>query len=207
MAFWNERTVEPKRKFRWLLYWSGVPQFVIKSVKKPAYSVDTTAHQFLNYEFYYPGRVKWEPIEITLVDPVNPDSTKSLYKILENSGYIIPHNYRQAAAATISKQGMVEALGTEIKLSQLNADGDTEIETWIIKNPLITSATFDTLDYSADDLLNITVGIQYDYAVIKDLAPGPVRGAGRTPKGLWSFNTPSGQASTTGGVDDAARET
>ena len=57
MAFWNERTVEPKRKFRWLLYWSGVPQFVIKSVKKPSFQVSNQAHQFLNYEFYYPGRV------------------------------------------------------------------------------------------------------------------------------------------------------
>ena len=70
---------------------------------------------------------------------------------------MIPHNYAQSAAATISKKGMVEALGTEIKLSQLDADGTLPIETWVIKNPLITSAEFDTLDYSSDELLNITV--------------------------------------------------
>ena len=123
MAFWSEKGVEPKRKFRWLLYWSGVPQFVVKSVKKPSYSVATTAHQFLNYEFNYPGRVTWQDITITLVDPVQPDSTKSLYKILENSGYVLPSDYNEGEAATISKEGMVDALGTEIKLSQLDADG------------------------------------------------------------------------------------
>lgn len=188
MAFWSEKTVEPKRKFRWLLYWSGVPQFVVKSVKKPAYKVATTNHQFLNYEFYYPGRVTWDDVTIKIVDPVNPDSTKSLYKILEKSGYVIPSEYSEAAAATISKQGMVDALGTEIKLSQLNADGTAPIETWIIKNPLITSATFDTLDYSNDELLNIDVTIKYDFATLE----------GRTASGdyagstLWTLNSQTG---------------
>lgn len=185
-AFWTEKSVEPKRKFRWLLYWTGVPQFIVKSVKKPSYEVATTEHQFLNYEFYYPGRVTWQPIEITLVDPVQPDSTKSLYKILERSGYVIPHNYSQAGARTISKKDMVESLGTEIKLSQLDAETGTPIETWIIKNPLITSADFDSLDYSDDGLVNITVGIKYDYAVIDALPPGAA--AADTAAGIWSFN-------------------
>ena len=188
MAFWSEKTVEPKRKFRWLLYWSGVPQFVVKSVKKPAYKVATTNHQFLNYEFYYPGRVTWDDVTIKIVDPVNPDSTKSLYKILEKSGYVIPSEYSEAAAATISKQGMVDALGTEIKLSQLNADGTAPIETWIIKNPLITSATFDTLDYSNDELLNIDVTIKYDFATLE----GRTAGGDYAGSTLWTLNSQTG---------------
>ena len=190
MAFWSEKKVEPKRKFRWLLYWTGVPQFVIKSVKKPAYTVATTPHQFLNYEFNYPGRVTWNDVTITLVDPVNPDSTKSLYKILENSGYVIPHNYDEAVAATISKAGMVDALGTEIKLRQLDADGIVPIESWVIKNPLITSVDFDTLDYSQDDMLNIQCTIKYDYAYLEDLPQGAFK---RGAQDLWSFNSQEGQ--------------
>ena len=185
MAFWSDKSVEPKRKFRWLLYWTGVPQFVIKSVKKPSYSVATTPHQFLNYEFNYPGRVTWEDIQITLVDPVQPDSTKRRYKILENSGYVIPSNYQEAAAATISKEGMIDALGTEIKLSQLDAAGNQFIETWIVKNPLITSVDFDTLDYSSDELLNITVNIKYDYATIDRLPQGKIESG---IEGIWTFN-------------------
>tara|TARA_R100000900_G_C3323057_1_gene161925 strand:- start:422 stop:1012 length:591 start_codon:yes stop_codon:yes gene_type:complete len=189
MAFWSEKTVEPKRKFRWLLYWTGVPQFVVKAVKKPAYTVQTIPHQFLNYEFNYPGRVQWQDVTITLVDPVNPDSTKSLYKILENSGYVIPSNYDEATAATISKAGMVDALGTEIKLKQLDADGSVPIESWVIKNPLITSVDFDTLDYSQDDLLNIQVTIKYDYAVLEDLPQGAFK---RGNQNLWTFNSQEG---------------
>ena len=49
MAFWSEKGVEPKRSFRWLLYWSGVPQFIVKSVKKPSFAVAMTKHQFLAF--------------------------------------------------------------------------------------------------------------------------------------------------------------
>lgn len=167
--FWNKATLEPKRKFRWLLYWTGVPQFIIKSVKKPSYSVATTQHQYLNYEFYYPGRVTWQDITITLVDPVQPDSTASLYRMLENSGYVIPSKYEQGIARTVSKSQMVSALGNEIALVQLDSGGTNEIEKWIIKNPLITSVDFDTVDYSSDEMLNISVTIKYDYAYLENL--------------------------------------
>ena len=173
MAFWSQKTVEPKRQFRWLLFWTGCPQFVVKSVKKPSYDVATTPHQYLNYEFNYPGRVTWQDVSVTIVDPVAPDSTMSLYRILENSGYVIPTNYAQATAKTISKEGMVNALGGEIKIKQLGADGDPTkaLETWVLKNPLITSVDFGDLDYGSDELLNISINLKYDFAYIEELTP------------------------------------
>ncbi len=187
MSFWTEKSVEPKRSFRWLLYFTGMPQFIVKSVKKPSFQVSTQTHQFLNYEFHYPGTVKWQPIDITIVDPVNPDSTKSLYKILEKSGYVIPTEYNEAAAATISKQNMVDALGGEIAIVQMDADGNSKqpIEKWIIKNPLITSCTFGDLNYSQEEMLNISISIQYDYATIEGLPMGRNTSG---IKGIWDLN-------------------
>ena len=54
----------------------------------------------------------------------------------------------------------------QLKLVQLGADGDTEspLETWTIKNPLITSVDFGDLDYSQEGMLNISVNISYDWA-------------------------------------------
>ena len=194
--FWNQKTVMPKRKFRWLLFWTGVPQFVVKSVKRPSYSVSTTAHQFLNYEFNYPGRVTWEDVTITLVDPVTPDSTMSLYHMLERSGYVIPSNYKEAAAATISKKKMVTALGDEIRLKMLSDTGKDEdaLETWVLKNPLITGVDFDELDYSSEDMLNISVTIKYDWAYIEELdSQVNENGVVSTQRtGLWEMNKYSG---------------
>ncbi len=205
MSFWTDKTVEPKRTFRWLLYVSGMPQFIVKTVKKPSFNVATTPHQFLNYEFHYPGTVKWQPISFTIVDPVKPDSTKSLYRILERSGYVIPSAYDQAVATTISKENMVDALGGEIKIVQLDTDGKNPIETWTIKNPLITSVEFGELSYASEEMLNISVNLTYDYATIEGLEG---RGPESRDAQFWTLNpTKTGRSGTTGQFDGVGQYT
>jgi|TARA_Y100000287_G_scaffold184056_1_gene184237 hypothetical protein len=208
MAFWSEKSVEPKRGFRWLLYWSGVPQFIVKSVKKPSFAVGMTKHQFLNYEFNYPGRVTWNPIDITIVDPVSPDSTKSLYAILEKSGYVIPTEYREAEAVTISKENMIDSLGGEIKLAQLGPDGKRDsnglgIETWVIKNPLLTSVDFGNLDYGVEEMLNIQVNITYDFATIEGRSNDGQSYAGSQ---VWDLNNPRPGRGGSADIGDAGSE-
>ncbi|MBT96429.1 MAG: hypothetical protein CL431_10740 [Acidimicrobiaceae bacterium] len=193
MTFWTEASVEPKRKFRWLLYLSGMPQFIVKSVKKPAFKVGTTPHQFLNYEFHYPGSVKWDPVSMVIVDPVNPDSAASLYSILETAGYVVPTAYSESAPKTISKAEMVRALGNEIKIVQLNPEGNVAVETWTLKNPQIESVEFDQLDYNSDELLNITIGLKYDFATLETPAT----------QAQWSTNTTSPGAGGTSAADNS----
>tara|TARA_Y100000592_G_C5453992_1_gene310329 strand:- start:473 stop:1075 length:603 start_codon:yes stop_codon:yes gene_type:complete len=170
-TFWSQASTEPKRSFRWLLYLSGMPQFIVTKVKKPGFSVGNSTHAFLNYEFKYPGRVTWQPVNFTIVDPVQPDSTQSLYNILQQAGYKLPNEYTEDSASTISKGKMVESLGTQIKLVQLEHDG-TPLETWTLNNPQITSVDFGDLDYSAETMINITVNLQYDWASL-ETAGGP----------------------------------
>lgn len=172
--FWSQATTEPKRKFRWLLYFGGMPQFIAKTVSKPSFDVKTSQHMFLQHQFNYPGRVTWNPITMTLVDPVDPDATQSLYNILQASGYVLPTdvNGGPEGMETISKQKMVEALGNRIQIDQIGPGGASEIiESWILNNPIITSAKFDDLDYGSDEMLNISVGISYDWATLNDEIP------------------------------------
>ena len=165
--FWNQASVEPKRSFRYLLYFTGCPQFVVSKVSKPGFTVGNTPYQFLNYEFKYPGRVVWEDISMTIVDPVNPDSTASLYEILEQSGYTITTSYEEGAARTIGKSDMVSQLGNEIRIVQLDSDG-TPNETWVLHNPLIKNVKFGELDYSQEGILNITLTLSIDWATLED---------------------------------------
>ena len=169
MSFWNQATVEPKRSFRWLLYISGMPQFIVTKVKKPSFRIGNSPHNFLNYEFKYPGRVSWQDINFTIVDPVDPDSTSSLYSILEASGYTIPSDYEENNARTVSKEGLVNSLGGHRRIDQLDADGDAEnpLESWVLNNPQITSVDFGDLDYSNEGMVNIAVTIAYDWATLE----------------------------------------
>ena len=190
MSFWNQASVEPKRQFRWLLYIAGMPQFIVKNVKKPSFSVAVTPHDFINYKFKYPGRVEWQDVTITIVDPVQPDSTASLVKILENSGYVYPDDYttQSTEPKTISKSQMVNSLGGQIQLVQFGANtGDQQenvLEKWSINNPIITSVDFGNLDYSSDDLVNISMTIAYDWAYLEK--------PDRVPPRVWELNPPEG---------------
>lgn len=186
MSFWNQASIEPKRQFRWLLYIAGMPQFIVKDVKKPSFTVASTPHDFLNYKFHYPGRVEWQDIQVTIVDPVQPDSTASLVKILEKAGYVLPDEYTSQTnqPRTISKKAFVDSLGGQIQLVQFGANtGDQEenvLEQWTINNPFLTNVDFGNLSYGSDDLVNISMTIKYDWAYLEL----PERVDGKT----WSLN-------------------
>ena len=102
--FWNEPDVEPKRKFRWILSVgdSDIPAWVIKKVTKPTFTISEVKHSFINHSFYYPGRVEYNEIEFTLVDPVDPDMAANLLDIIKGSGYELPEAF-EISKQTITK--------------------------------------------------------------------------------------------------------
>ena len=163
-----------------------MPQFIVKEVKKPSFTVASTPHDFLNYKFHYPGRVEWQDVQVTIVDPVQPDSTASLVKILEAAGYVLPDKYTTQSnePRTISKEDFVNGLGGQIQLVQFGANtGEQEenvLEKWILNNPFLTNVDFGNLSYSSDDLVNISMTIKYDWATLE--LPE------RTDSNTWSLN-------------------
>ncbi len=171
-SFWSEKDLEPKRKFRYLLYFAGMPQFIAKTVTKPSFSVGSSQHSFLQHNFNFPGRVTWQDVNITIVDAINPDSTATLYKMITDAGYVLPPNVTQdeeGGSRTITKEGMVNALGPTVRIDTIGGEGSTEIlESWILNNPQISSVNFDSLDYSSDELLNIQITLKYDWASLNE---------------------------------------
>jgi len=173
MAFWSDYRVgdglEPKRKFTFLLEIQGsngaIENYLIKKVKKPGYEVSETDHKFLNHVFKYPGKVKWKDVTFTLIDVINPNSSNRFLQLLDKSGYKWPNVPPQAdntSAMTISKNKSVEALGIP-RIYQLDADGNT-VEIWKLHGAWIKDVDNGELDYSSEDMLDITVTLVYDYA-------------------------------------------
>ena len=191
--FWNVASVEPKRSFKFLLYFNGMPQFVAKSVTKPNFQISTTQHNFLQHQFNFPGKVTWQPINITIVDPIQPDSAQSLYNILTAAGYVLPPDVSAGPTglSTLSKQSMVQSLGNRIQIDQIGAGGANDVkERWHLNNPIITSVTFGDLSYDQDTILNITIGITYDWADLNE------SGLENRPS-VWESSTGVGQAGLT----------
>ena len=85
MPFWSSGQVEPKRQFRFTVSIPGMPEnatFYARSVTKPSFNVTNASHKFLNHSFYYPAKVEWQTVTVSLVDPVAPDATGGILYFL-----------------------------------------------------------------------------------------------------------------------------
>lgn len=176
MAFWSAASTEPKRQFRWIfnlgtgIAGATIQSYFVKSVKKPSFAVTAIPHQYVQHTFHYPGRLTWNPVDVTFVDPVVPDTSSILANIVAASGYHIPVD-PETALISMSKQAFVESVGTPV-IQQIDADGSV-IETWTLFNAFVTSLNFGDLDYSVDELVVLSMTLQYDYATLSNSALQP----------------------------------
>lgn len=171
--FWNNSKLEPKRAFRFLVTLSlggKDVQFLAKSVKRPSYTVTSNPHKFFNHTFHYPGRVEWGTVSLTLVDDITVNGADLLYKHLSQIGYKTPTNSETASDHTITKATATAAMDSfiiEEKGTRLNSDStDTvTIGTWKLQNAFITSVDFGEHSYDSEDMIDIQLDIQYDWAM------------------------------------------
>jgi hypothetical protein len=166
--FWTTPGEDPKRSYRFLVTFPNMPNgatWYAKKCSKPSMTINEASHKYINHTFYYPGRVEWDKVSVTLVDPVSPDAANNLTALLEAAGYVIPADFTDTT--TMSKAAATAMLG-EIKIRQLgSAAGGSQpnaLETWTLKNAWITSVKFGELDYESDDLTNIEIELRYDWA-------------------------------------------
>ena len=104
MPFWStnfgqDSTLkDPKRNHRFIVEFGGInaalPVVLQLGTQRPLQSLHLTIaeneHKYLNHTFYYPGGVTWNPVSITMVDPVDPDMTATFSDIIVQGGYSPP---------------------------------------------------------------------------------------------------------------------
>ena len=167
MGFWNEIGTDPKRKFRWFVQLGGADgeslQLAAKNVEKPKFEISTTDHKFINHTFYFPGRLTWQPISATFVDIGGDDDiSEILSRVITASGYEPPED-AEDCRRSITKQASVEAFGTNFSIKQVDGEGQP-VEEWQLTNPWVSKIEYGSLDYTSEDLVEITMTIVYDHA-------------------------------------------
>tara|TARA_R110000787_G_scaffold10142_4_gene34769 strand:- start:149 stop:739 length:591 start_codon:yes stop_codon:yes gene_type:complete len=179
MGFWTQASgdnaMDPKRQYRFIVDFANLGsdcQWLVKNIGKPSISLTEASHQYLNHTFYYPGRVSWNTVSVTLVDPVSPDATATMMNAINAAGYKVPSGPDQLT--TVSKKASIASLG-QVTITQFAGDGDTSnpVEEWILRNAWIKSVTLSGLDYSGDSLSEVTLELRYDYATLKRHGASP----------------------------------
>lgn len=182
--FWANPQTSPKRKYRFLLNLPNAgadASWMITKVNRPSFNITEATHSYLNHTFYFPGRVEWQTVSFTIVDPVSPDATALLVGILGAAGYQIPANLAGnpgSSYGTMSKAAATEVMGL-VEIKSLGSDG-SPVDTWTLHNAWMKNVTMGDYDYSDDSLLTMDVELRYDFATYFNVA-------GTQPPGIDSI--------------------
>jgi hypothetical protein len=148
---------EPLRKNRWLLRFPadlGIQEWWCKSASRPKITQEGKAIEFLNTETYVLGRYKWETIQVTLRDPIGPSASQAVMEWV-----------RLHSESVTGRQCYAAGYKRDVELEMLDPTG-VVVSKWILKNVMLTDVDFGNLDYASDDLAEITMTLQMDYAIL-----------------------------------------
>jgi hypothetical protein len=183
----SRQNFQPKRQFRFVVEFptfASDTTYMVTKVTKPSFEMaGDTEHRILNHTFKFPGIIKWSDIDISFIDALEPNVGSKFYNVLKNMGYLNPTSLDNLHAG-ITKTSAQSALG-EIRILQLDAgapilsegartdaadetagmpSGVKWVEQWKLHNAFLKTVKFGDLSYDSDDIVNIDIGITYDYA-------------------------------------------
>jgi hypothetical protein len=155
-----------QQKYRFILSIWGFDAAYISDVTRPSYSISTQPYKLLNWTFNYPIELKWNPITFNVrevFDTTLFNTTAGVF--LDKLGQLAfahPDEANMFAPKDLDKRNLINGLGP-VKIKMLDADG-VVYEEWDMINAMVTDMKPSDLNYSSDDLTNISVTLTYDYA-------------------------------------------
>ena len=146
---------EPKQKNRFILYVDGIPSYLIKGMGAIKMTQGTVPLNHINIQRYVKGKSKWDPISMTLFDPITPSGAQSVME------WVRLHH-----ESVTGRDGYSDFYKKDLTLNVLGPVGDVVSE-WIIKGAFITDATFGDFNWDDDGTAQqIEMTIQPDYCVL-----------------------------------------
>ena len=146
---------EPKTQNRFIMYIEGIPAFTIKAMARPTIQFDEVVLEHINVKRYVKGKGAWQPLEITLYDPIVPSASQAVMDWV-----------RQHHESVTGRQGYSDFYKKDITFNLLGPVGDI-IEEWTLKGTFIQSSNYGTKDYGTSDPVEIGLTLQYDYAILQ----------------------------------------
>lgn len=148
-------TYEPKRKFRWILQIDGLDAFVMKTAARPQATFEETVIDYINAKRYVAGKMAWNPINVTMHDPVAPSAAQKIMNWLRR-------NYEPLTGrmgyATLYKQNLA--------LKVLDPQG-TVVELWDLTGAWPQDINWGDLDYASSDDVEISFTLRFDNATLQ----------------------------------------
>tara|TARA_B100000287_G_scaffold412085_1_gene442176 strand:+ start:272 stop:760 length:489 start_codon:yes stop_codon:yes gene_type:complete len=149
------RAFEPKLKNRYSMNLNGLPAFLVKTMARPSISFEEVELHHMNVKRYVHGKATWEPIEVTLYDPVVPSAAQGVME------WIRLHH-----ESVTGRDGYSDFYKKDIGFQVLGPVGDV-VEEWLLKGAFIQAANFNDLSFDSSEPVDIALTLRYDYAILQ----------------------------------------
>jgi len=148
---------EPKKKNRFILRFPsslGINEWFVISTSRPKVTINEVEIPFLNTSTYVAGRFNWESIDVTFKDPIGPSASQALMEWV-----------RLHAESVTGRMGYAAGYKKDIELEMLDPTG-VVVEKWILQGTFLTNVDFGSLEYSDDEIADITATLRMDRCIL-----------------------------------------
>ena len=146
---------EPKMSNRFIMEIDGIPAYLIKTAARPQLQLNSVALDHINVKRYVKGKAEWQPVTVTLYDPIVPSGAQAVME------WVRLHH-----ESVTGRDGYSDFYKKEIKFNLLGPVGD-KVEEWTLHGAFIQTANFNDLDFAnGTDVADISLTLRYDYAVL-----------------------------------------
>ena len=146
---------EPKLKNRFIMFIDGVPAYMIKSANRPQITFEDVELHHMNVVRYVKGKGQWQPLTITLYDPIVPSAAQATMEWV-----------RLSHESVTGRDGYADFYKKDVTFQVLGPVGDI-VEEWKLKGAWCQDVTFGDLDNSSSDPIEISMTMRYDYAILQ----------------------------------------
>ena len=146
---------EPKVANRFIMYIEGIPAYLIRTMARPQIQFEEIVLDHINVKRYIKGKAAWQPIDIVLYDPIVPSASQAVLEWI-----------RLGHESVTGRDGYSDFYKKDITFNVLGPVGDI-VEEWTLKGTYIQNANFGDMDYATSEPAEITLTLQYDYAILQ----------------------------------------
>ena len=146
---------EPKMSNRFIMEIDGIPAYLVKTLARPSINLGEVALDHINVKRYVKGKAEWQPITVTLYDPIVPSGAQAVME------WVRLHH-----ESVTGRDGYSDFYKKDITFNVLGPVGD-KVEEWTLKGAFITTADFSDLTYSDANPAEVTLTLRYDYAILQ----------------------------------------
>ena len=148
---------EPKKKNRFILRFPsslGINEWFVISTSRPKVTINEVEIPFLNTSTYVAGRFNWESVDVTFKDPIGPSAAQALMEWV-----------RLHAESVTGRMGYAAGYKKDIELEMLDPTG-VVVEKWILQGTFLTNVDFGSLEYSDDEIADISATLRMDRCIL-----------------------------------------